>query len=65
MSTIPSTSGRLHSEFVYVLFLQAHREIDRFFATSGVQVAQSTSDQFRYKRAVFLSLLFSSRFIDS
>ncbi len=25
MSAIPSTSGRLHSEFVRLLFLQAHR----------------------------------------
>jgi hypothetical protein len=28
MSTIASTSGRLHSEFVRLLFLQAHRETD-------------------------------------
>ena len=28
MSTITSTSGRLHSEFVLLLFLQAHRETD-------------------------------------
>ena len=32
MPNIPSTSGRLHSEFVCLLFLQAHRETDRFFA---------------------------------
>ena len=38
MSVIASTSGRLHSEFVCLLFLQAHRETDRFFATSGVQL---------------------------
>ncbi len=31
MPTIVSTSGRLHSEFVRLLFLQAHRETDRFF----------------------------------
>ncbi len=31
MSVIPSTSGRIHSEFVRLLFLQAHRETDRFF----------------------------------
>jgi hypothetical protein len=31
MPTIPSTSGRLHSEFVLLLFLQVHRETDRFF----------------------------------
>jgi hypothetical protein len=41
MSAIPSTSGRLHSEFVRLLFLQAHRETDRFFAASGVQLAQT------------------------
>ena len=31
MTAIPSTSGRLHSEFVCLLFLQTHRETDRFF----------------------------------
>ncbi len=35
---IASTSGRIHSEFVCLLFLQAHRESDRFFAASGVQL---------------------------
>ncbi len=29
-----STSGRLHSEFIRLLFLQVHRETDRFFAVS-------------------------------
>jgi hypothetical protein len=29
MPTITSTSGRLHSEFIRLLFLQAHRETDR------------------------------------
>ena len=33
---IVSTSGRLHSEFVRILFLQAHRETYHFFAASGV-----------------------------
>ena len=46
-----STSGRLHSEFVRLLFLQAHRETDRFFAGSGVQLAQSTSVQYHFRRA--------------
>jgi hypothetical protein len=32
MPAIASTSGRLQSEFVRLLFLQAHRETDRFFA---------------------------------
>jgi hypothetical protein len=36
MTTIASTSDRLHSEFIRILFLQTHRETDRFFATSGV-----------------------------
>jgi hypothetical protein len=39
MPAISSTSGRLHSEFIRLLFLQAHRETDRFFAVSGVQLA--------------------------
>ena len=39
MPAIASTSGRLHSEFIRLLFLQAHRETDRFFAASGVQLA--------------------------
>jgi hypothetical protein len=34
MSSIPSTSGRLHSKLIRLLFLQAHRETDRFFADS-------------------------------
>ena len=38
MPAIASTSGRLHSEFVLHLFLQAHRETDRFFAASRVQL---------------------------
>ena len=38
MFPIPSKSGRLLSEFVRLLFLQNHRETDRFFTTSGVQL---------------------------
>ncbi len=37
MEAISSTSDRLHSEFIRLLFLQTHRETDRFFAASGVQ----------------------------
>ena len=55
MPAIASTSGRLHSEFVRLLFLQAHRETDRFFAASGVQSAQSTSGFFHFRRAAFSS----------
>ena len=55
---IPSTSGRLHSEFVRLLFLQAHRETDRFFAASGVQLAQThPGGQFTFRRAAFLTQL--------
>ncbi len=38
MPAIASTSGRLNSEFVHLLLLQDHRETDRFFETSGVQI---------------------------
>ena len=37
--------------------LYAHRETDRFFAASGVQLAQSTSDLYHYKRVTFSSQL--------
>ena len=55
MPAIASTSGRLHSEFVRLLFLQAHRETDRFFPASGVQSAQSTSGMFTFHRVAFSS----------
>ena len=45
MSVIVSTSRRLHSEFVCLLFLQTHRETDRFFAVSTVQLPQSNRGQ--------------------
>jgi hypothetical protein len=57
MTAITSTSGRLHSDFVRLLFLQGYRETDRFFAPSGVQLAQSNRDQFHYRRAAFSSQL--------
>ena len=55
MPVIASTSVRLHSEFVRLLFLQTHRETDRFFAASGVQSAQSNlgSSYFHSRRAAF------------
>ena len=54
MSEIASTSGRLHSEFVRLLFLQTHRETDRFFAASGVQLAQTNpGGQFQVRHAAF------------
>ena len=57
MPIIASTSGRLHSEFVRLLFLQAHRETDRFFAASGVQLAQHHRDQFHFRHTTFSSQL--------
>ena len=57
MLAIASTSGRLHSEFVRLLFLQAHRETDRFFAASGVQSAETTSGMFHFRRAAFSAQL--------
>ncbi len=38
MPDIDSSSGCLHSEFVWLLFLQSHRETDLFFADSGVHL---------------------------
>jgi hypothetical protein len=47
----------LHSEFVRLLFLQAHRETDRFFVASGVQLVHCTSGLFHFRRVVFSSQL--------
>ena len=57
MPAIASTSGRLHREFIRLLFLQTHRETDRFFAASGVQFAQSNRGPYHYRRAAISSLL--------
>jgi hypothetical protein len=51
MPAIASTSGRFHSEFVRLLFLQSHRETDRFFATSGVLSTQSDRGFFHHRAA--------------
>ncbi len=56
MPVVPSTSGRLHSEFLSLLFLQDHRETDHFFAVSGVQFAQSNSGLFHFHHSVFTNL---------
>jgi hypothetical protein len=53
MTAIASTSGRFHGEFVRLLFLQTHRETDRFFADSGVQLAQPNRGLFHFRRAAF------------
>jgi hypothetical protein len=53
MPAISSTSGGLHSEFIRLLFLQTHRETDRFFTASGVQLAQQNRGLFHFHRAAF------------
>ncbi len=60
MTDIASTSDRLHREFIRILFLQTHRETDRFFAASGVMSSQSDRGFFHYHRAAFSSM-FKSR----
>ncbi len=55
MTDITSTSGGLHSEFVLLLFLQVHRETDQFFEASGVQLAQTNSGLFHFRRSTFSS----------
>ena len=58
MPPIPSTSGRLHSELVRLLFLQAHRETDRFFfETSEVHLPETDRGQFHYHRGAVSSQL--------
>ena len=59
MPPMAGTNGRLHSDFIRLLFLQAHRETDRFFAVSGVQSAQSNlgATCFHFRRATVLNQL--------
>ena len=56
---IVGTNGRLHSDFIRLLFLQAHRETDRFFAASGVQSEKSNlgAKYFHFRRAAVLNQL--------
>ena len=56
MTPIVSTSGRIHSEFVRLLFLQIIGKLTSFFV-SGVQFEQPTSDQFQFRRMVFSTQL--------
>ena len=41
VTVVTSTSGRLHCDLVCLLFLQDHRETDRFLVDSRVQFVQS------------------------
>ena len=38
-------------------YTEAHRETDRFFAVSGVQLVQTDRDQFHFRRAAFVQQL--------
>jgi hypothetical protein len=49
---------------VRLLFLQDHRETDRFFAASGVPSAQTDRGQFHLRRATFSQLLKSKVSLD-
>ncbi len=57
MSVVASTSGRL--QFVHLLLLQSHRETDRFFTVSGVQLPQHDRGQFHYHRTTFSGFVHS------
>ncbi len=59
MPVIDGTNGRLHSDFIRLLFLQVHRETDHFFAVSGVQSAKSNlgATCFHFHRAAVLNQL--------
>ncbi len=54
MTTIVRNSGRLHGEFVRILFVQPHRETDCFFAASGVQHPQHDREGFHYRHTSVL-----------
>ncbi len=47
----PSLTGS--SEFVRLVFLQDHRETDRFFAVSGVQLEQHDGGLFHFRHTTF------------
>ncbi len=54
---ITSTSGRLHSEFVCLLFLQAHRETDRLFWNSRSSASTIKQWTLKLSDSVFSSHL--------
>ena len=53
LPAIVSTSTRMHSEFLRLLFLQAHRETEAHFTAAGMSSQRNQSDSFRFKRAAF------------
>ena len=52
MTDIPSTTGSIHCECVRLLFLQDHRETDRFLPGTGVQFPQTNH---HFRRTTFSS----------
>ena len=57
LPAIVSTSTRMHSEFLRLLFLQAHRETEAHFTAAGMSSQRNHSDSFRFKRAAFYKSL--------
>jgi hypothetical protein len=53
---ISIVSGRLHSEFVRLLFLQSHRETDHLYTVSAVHLTQNDRDQFHFRHATSITL---------
>ena len=47
----------MHSEFLRLLFLQAHRETEAHFTAAGMSSQRNHSDSFRFKRAAFYQSL--------
>jgi hypothetical protein len=57
LPSIVSTSTRMHGEFLRLLFLQAHREIEAHFTDAGMSSQHNQSHSFRFKRAAFYQSL--------
>ena len=60
LPAITSTSSRIHGEFLRLLFLQAHRETENYFAFMDTP-AQPNQDQFLFRCAAFFSLQFEEK----
>jgi hypothetical protein len=57
MTDVHSTSGRLHCEFIRILFLQSFRETDRLFVSLGVLSVESDRGFLHYLLTDFSSTL--------
>jgi hypothetical protein len=56
LPTVTGTFAHMHGEFLRLLFLQAHRETEAYFAFMGTP-AQTDQDQFRFRRAASSTLV--------